>query len=72
MLEPGAYVIGNVTYSSNFDHYVYNAAYEASDAVGWIEGRHADGANLYFPTTATAGTATVGLWFGPNLLYREL
>ena len=69
ILDPGSYIIGNTTVSGDPNYYVYQAGYGAAESVTWTAGMHVDGAVLDMPVYTTAGTDTVGLWFGPNFLY---
>ena len=38
----------------------------------WVEGRQLSGSSLSFPTTVVSGSPDASLWFGPNLLLREV
>jgi hypothetical protein len=72
LLEPGEYAMGAESFESSPDFYVYEAEISSADGMTWLEGRHAEGSFLSFPTIITPGSADATLWFGPNLLFREI
>jgi len=67
-LPPGRYVIGSQAYYQSADRYIHNAKIALAEGIQWIEGRHAQGVTLQYPTYVTAGEAS---WFGPNFLFEE-
>ncbi len=71
-LQPGDYIVVNQAFASSFDYYVYNAVITPADAVTWLEGRHGDGTGLAYPPNISSGTEASALWFGANLMYREV
>ena len=68
-LQPGRYVIGSQAYNQSPDRYIHNAKVGLAEGVRWIEGRHAVGVTLQYPTYVTPAEAS---WFGPNFLFEEV
>jgi hypothetical protein len=66
VLSPGRYVIGSQVYDGSPDRYVHNAEIAAAGGVSWVEGRHASGTSINYPTLTTDSAAS---WFGPNFLF---
>ena len=71
VLEPGSYVIGLTTFATDWDWYVYDADTSFDPAVAYVEGRHANGATLSFPTYVNGSSEAAAQWFGPNFLFVE-
>lgn len=65
-LDEGDYVIASQVYDGSEDRYIHDAQMTAADGVSWVEGRHAVGSVVEFPTNAYAGAES---WWGPNLLF---
>lgn len=69
LLSPGRYIIGSQVYRQSPDRYIHEAEVSFAEGIRWIEGRHANGTALNFPTLVTEANAS---WFGPSFLFEEV
>lgn len=69
VLPAGRYILGSQVYANSSDRYIHNADVSFSEGIRWIEGRHANGTALNFPTYVTPAEAS---WFGPSFLFEEV
>ena len=68
-LPAGRYIIGSQVYYQSADRYIHSAEVSFSDGIQWVEGRHANGTALNFPTYVTPAESS---WFGPSFLFEEV
>jgi hypothetical protein len=71
-LPAGDYVIGNVSYLSAPDYYVFEAGITESSAVDWLGSRHKEGTTLSFPGQISSTSEESAAWFGPNFLFERV
>ena len=69
LLPEGRYIIGSQVYRQSPDRYIHHAEVAFSEGIRWIEGRHANGTALNFPSQVTSAEAS---WFGPSFLFEEV
>lgn len=69
LLPKGRYIIGSQVYRQSPDRYIHHAEVAFSEGIRWVEGRHANGTALNFPSQVTSAEAS---WFGPSFLFEEV
>jgi len=69
-LPAGDYVVAAQSFYGG-ERYLHSAGIEEAGAVTWIEGRHAVGAAVAYPTNVVAGGVDDAQWFGAGFLYDE-
>ena len=69
LFAPKRSVILAVKSTASPDRYIHHAEVAFSEGIRWVEGRHANGTALNFPSQVTSAEAS---WFGPSFLFEEV